>query len=140
MGMHQAEWPASFDRWKRAKKVLGGGVSTGLRASMPPHPLFFSRGLGSRLWDVDGHKYIDYVLGWGPLILGSSHPRIVEAISTQAALGTTYGAGHHWEYEVAEQIANIIPGVERVLWSNTGTEATQVALRLARASTGRDRR
>ncbi|HEV3188348.1 MAG TPA: aspartate aminotransferase family protein [Acidimicrobiales bacterium] len=106
---------------------------------MPPHPLFFTHGLGSRLWDVDGHEYLDYVLGWGPLILGSSHPRIVEALRDQAGRGTTFGAGHHWEYEVAEQIIDIIPGVERVLWSNTGSEAVQVALRLARASTERQR-
>jgi glutamate-1-semialdehyde 2,1-aminomutase len=133
------EWPESFARWEQAKRVLGGGVSTGLRASMPPHPLFFTHGLGSRLWDVDGHEYIDYVLGWGPLILGSSHPRIVKALTDQARLGTTFGAGHHWEYEVAEQIIGIVPGVQRVLWSNTGSEAVQVALRLARASTGRQR-
>jgi glutamate-1-semialdehyde 2,1-aminomutase len=133
------EWPESLARWERAKKVLGGGVSTGLRASMPPHPLFFTHGLGSRLWDVDGHEYIDYVLGWGPLILGSSHPRIVEALREQAGRGTTFGAGHDWEYEVAELIVDIIPGVQRVLWSNTGSEAVQVALRLARASTERQR-
>jgi glutamate-1-semialdehyde 2,1-aminomutase len=106
---------------------------------MPPHPLFFTHGLGSRLWDVDGHEYIDYVLGWGPLILGSSHPRIVEALREQAGRGTTFGAGHDWEYEVAELIVDIIPGVQRVLWSNTGSEAVQVALRLARASTERQR-
>ena len=132
-------WPESLARWERAQRVLGGGVSTGLRASMPPHPLFFTHGLGSQLWDVDGWKYTDYVLGWGPLILGHSHPRIVEALTEQAKFGTTFGAGHHWEYEVAEQIVSIIPGAERVLWSNTGSEAAQVALRLARAWTGRQR-
>jgi len=110
-----------------------------MRSAMKPHPLFFTRGLGSRLWDVDGSEYIDYVLGWGPVIVGHSHPRVVAEVSQQVALGQTFGAGHHWEYEVAETVCRAIPGAERVLWTNTGSEANQVALRLARAATGRQR-
>ncbi|HEX3812842.1 MAG TPA: aspartate aminotransferase family protein [Mycobacteriales bacterium] len=104
---------------------------------MKPHPLYFERGAGSRLWDVDGNEYLDFVLGWGPLILGHSHPALTEAVGTQLPLGQTFGSGHAAEYEVAEQICAAYPGAERVLWSNTGTEAVQVAPRLARAATGR---
>ncbi|MER7334215.1 MULTISPECIES: aspartate aminotransferase family protein [unclassified Micromonospora] len=134
-----AAWPASEQAWERTKASLGGGVSTGLRASMKPHPLFFRSGSGPRLTDVDGHTYLDYVLGWGAVILGHGHPGLTAAVSRQAPLGATYGAGHLLEAAVAEQILDRIPGTERVLWSNTGSEANQVALRLARGVTGRRR-
>lgn len=129
----------SLELWHRTERSLGGGVSTGLRRQMPPHPLFFDRGLGSHLWDVDGNEYIDYVLGWGPVILGHCNPAIVTAVTRQMSLGQTFGSGHRWEYEAAEAVCASMPGVERVLWSNTGTEAVQSALRLARAATGRRR-
>ncbi|MFU8850177.1 aspartate aminotransferase family protein [Micromonospora sp. SL1-18] len=132
-------WPGSHTAWHRAQASLAGGVSTGLRASMPPHPLFFHRGAGSRLWDVDGNDYLDYVLGWGPVIVGHSHPAVVAAVGEQLHRGQTFGSGHVLEYEVAERLCSRIPGAERVLWSNTGSEAVQVALRLARAHTGRRR-
>lgn len=129
----------SLQSWRRAERSLGGGVSTGLRRQMPPHPLFFDRGLGSRLWDVDGNEYLDYVLAWGPLILGHCHPTVVDAMTAQLSRGLTFGSGHRWEYEAAEAVCAAMPGAERVLWSNTGTEAVQSALRLARAATGRRR-
>lgn len=132
-------WPASAAAWERSKRSLGGGVSTGMRASMKPHPLFFAGGSGSRLTDVDGNVYLDYVLGWGPVILGHGHPRLTEAVQRRVPLGATFGAGHVLEYEAAERVLAAIPGTERVLWSNTGSEAAQVALRLARAATGRQR-
>jgi glutamate-1-semialdehyde 2,1-aminomutase len=132
-------WPASAERWARAKQVLPGGVSTYMRSAMKPHPLFFTRGAGSHVWDADGHEYVDYVLGWGPVIAGHSHPHVVETVGRQLAAGQTFGAGHHWEYEVAEALCAAVPGAERVLWTNTGSEANQVALRLARAATGRRR-
>ena len=106
---------------------------------MKPHPLFFALGSGPRLTDIDGYSYLDYVLGWGPVILGHGHPAITDAVTQRASLGATFGAGHHLEYEVAERVVSAVPGAERVLWSNTGSEATQVALRLARAATGRQR-
>ncbi|HLS24598.1 MAG TPA: aminotransferase class III-fold pyridoxal phosphate-dependent enzyme, partial [Beutenbergiaceae bacterium] len=106
---------------------------------MPPHPLFFERGDGPRLFDVDGHTYLDYVLGWGPVILGHGHPGLTAAVSAQLPHGATYGAGHPLEAQVAETVIDRVPGAERVLWSNTGSEATQIALRLARAFTGRRR-
>ncbi len=133
------EWPGSASRWDRARHSLGGGVSTGLRATMPPHPIYFDHGAGSRLWDVDGHEYVDFVLGWGPVLLGHSNPAVLDAVAAQLHRGQTYGSGHDGEFEVAERVCKIVPGIERVLWSNTGTEAVQVALRLARAATGRSR-
>ena len=110
-----------------------------MRASMKPHPLFFAQGSGPRLTDIDGNTYLDYVLGWGPLILGHAHPALTQAVAARVPLGATFGACHVLEYEAAERVLAAIPGTERVLWSNTGSEATQVALRLARAATGRQR-
>lgn len=132
-----AEWPKSHAAWQRARKSLAGGVSTGLRAQMPPHPLSFNRGVGARLTDIDGNEYTDYVLGWGPLFLGHSHPEVTAAVAAQLERGQTYGSGHSGEYEAAERVLAAVPGAERVLWSNTGTEANQSAFRLARAFTGR---
>lgn len=132
-------WPGSAAAWERAKHSLAGGVSTGMRASMKPHPLFFREGTGSRLTDVDGNTYLDHVLGWGPVILGHGHPGLTSAVAEHIARGATFGAGHALEYEAAERVLAAIPGTERVIWSNTGSEATQVALRLARATTGRRR-
>lgn len=132
-------WPNSAEAWGRAKRSLAGGVSTGMRASMKPQPLFFHHGSGPRLVDLDGNSYIDYVLGWGPVILGHAHPDLNRAVADQITSGATFGAGHRLEYEVAERVLAAVPGSERVIWSNTGSEATQVALRLARAATGRRR-
>lgn len=132
-------WPTSLSSWERAKRTLGGGVSTGLRAAMKPHPLSFTGGSGARLTDVDGNSYLDYVLGWGPVILGHGHPAVTSAVVAQAPHGATYGNGHRLEYEVAERIVDAIPGMDRVLYANTGSEAFQVALRLARAATGRQK-
>lgn len=135
-----SSWPTSAALWDRAQKSVGaGGVSTGLRSQMKPHPLYFERGEGAHLIDVDGRRYCDYVLGWGPVILGHAHPRLTREVIAQVGKGATYGANHRLEYEVAEQIKDAIAGVDRVLWSNTGSEADQIALRLARAATGKDR-
>lgn len=131
------EWPRSSEALIRSKKSLAGGVSTGARRSMQPLPVFFDHGSGSQLWDIDGNQYTDYVLGWGPIIAGHSHPKILAAVGAQLQKGQDYGANHVLEYEVAEKLLSLIPGAERVLWSNTGTEANQVALRFARAATGR---
>lgn len=106
---------------------------------MRPHPLFFASGQGSRITDIDGNTYLDHVLGWGPVIIGHGHPRLNAAVAERVPLGATFGAGHSLEYLAAEAVLAAIPGADRVLWSNTGSEATQVALRLARAATGRDR-
>lgn len=132
-------WPKSHHAWQRTSQTLAGGVSTGLRKQMPPHPLFFERGAGSRILDVDGNWYRDYVLGWGPLFLGHSHPEVLAAVGDQLGRGQTFGSGHRAEYEAAELLVEAVPHAERVLWSNTGTEANQSAFRLARAHTGRQR-
>lgn len=132
------EWPASQAAWERARRSLSGGVATALRATARPHPIYFSGGAGAILTDIDGNDYFDYVLGWGPNILGHGNPRLVAAVQEQIARGATYGSGHHLEYEVAEQLLDAFPGMERVLWSNTGTEADLAALRIVRAATGRD--
>lgn len=133
------DWPQSRARHARARSTLVGGVSSGLRAQMRPFPLSFDTADGARMTDADGNEYLDYMLAWGPLFLGHSHPAVVTAVGEQLARGQAFGAGHRLEYEVAELLLGITPGAERVLWTNTGTEAVQVALRLARAATGRQR-
>lgn len=127
----------SFDRWHRASRSLAGGVSSGLRRSARPYPLYYSHGEGSILTDVDGNSYLDYTLGWGPNILGNAPPEVVEAIQAAVRRGLTFGAQHDLEYEVAELLTQIIPCADRVCFANSGTEIVQVALRLARAATGR---
>lgn len=132
-------WPESAAAYERARASLGGGVSTGLRASARPHPIFFDRGEGGLLFDVDGNEYVDYVLGWGPNILGHGNPALVAAVSEQIAKGATYGSGHALEFLAAEALLKAYPELDRVLWSNTGTEADLSALRLARSWTGKQR-
>ncbi|MDX2181700.1 MAG: aspartate aminotransferase family protein [Bryobacteraceae bacterium] len=133
----RARTPGSLERYRRACRTLAGGVSSGLRRSAKPYPLFFDHGEGAEIVDVDGNRYIDYALAWGPLILGHAHPAVTQAVATQAARGLTFGAQHELEYEVAETLVRVIRGAERVAFANSGTEIVQVALRLARAVTGR---
>ncbi len=135
----RAKAAGSLARGLRARGTLAGGVSTGLRRTARPFPLYFQEGHGARLWDVDGNEYVDYMLGWGPLILGHSCPAVSEAVGAQLQLGHTFGAQHDLEYEVAELLTSLIPCAELVAFANSGTEIVQVALRLARAYTGRAR-
>lgn len=132
------EWPNSRAAWERARHSLSGGVSTALRASAKPHPIYFDGGAGAVLTDIDGNDYYDYVLGWGPNILGHGNPALVAAVREQIGRGATYGSSHHLEYEVAEQLLAAFPGMQRLLWSNTGTEADLSALRIVRAATGKE--
>lgn len=127
----------SIERYERAGKSLAGGVSSGLRRSARPYPLYFDRGSGSRIMDVDGNSYFDYTLAWGPLILGHAPKEVVEAMSAQLHRGLTFGAQHDLEFEVAERLVDAIPCADSVCFANSGTEIVQVALRLARAVTGR---
>ena len=120
----------------RARNSLAGGVSSPFRAHFPV-PLYFEDGCGPRLRDVDGNEYIDYTLAWGPNILGYRHPRVVEAVSRQAAGPHTYGAQHRLEPEVAEKFQRAVPCAERVAFTSSGSEAVQLACRLARAVTNR---
>lgn len=126
-------------RYERAQRTLAGGVSSGLRRSARPYPLYFRKGEGAVAEDVDGNRYIDFGLAWGPLILGQAPAEIVEAVQRQAALGLTYGAQHDLEYEVSERLTDIVPCADLVCYANSGTEIVQVALRLARAYTGRSK-
>ena len=121
---------------ERARRSLTGGVSSPFRASFPV-PLYLTEGRGSRLWDVDGNEYIDYVLAWGPMILGYGHPAIVEAMRRQAERPHCLGEQHELEIEVAEKIQRLVPCAERVAFTSSGSEAVQLVFRLARAFTGR---
>ena len=114
-------------------RTLAGGVSSGLRRTARPYPLFFEHGQGSRVQDVDRNRYIDFGLAWGPLILGHSPECVVEAIRGQAPKALTFGAQHDLEFEVAELLTDIIPCADLVAYANSGTEIVQVALRLARS-------
>jgi glutamate-1-semialdehyde 2,1-aminomutase len=122
---------------ERARQSLAGGVSSPFRAKLPV-PLYFEDGCGPRLRDVDGNEYIDYALAWGPLILGHRHPRLVEAVRRQSGKPHIYGAQHELEYLVSEKVQSMVPCAERVIFTSSGSEAVQAALRLARAHTGRN--
>jgi len=130
-------WTKSREYLERAKRSLAGGVSSPFRAKAPV-PLYFRNGCGARLEDVDGNEYIDYVLAWGPMILGYRHPAILEAMRRQAELPADYGAQHELEFLVSEQIQKLMPCAELTAFTSSGSEACQIAFRLARAFTGRD--
>src|SRR5208282_1098664 len=124
----------------RAQKLIPGGVNSPVRAfrSVGGTPPFIARGEGSRIFDVDGNDYIDYVLSWGPLILGHRPRFLLEALEEVLATGTSFGAPTQREVELAELIRECVPSVEMVRLVNSGTEATMSALRVARGFTGRD--
>lgn len=125
----------------RAVQVIPGGVNSPVRAfkSVGGKPVFIKQALGSRMWDVDGNEYIDYVGSWGPMILGHAYQPILDAIHTAMKDGTSFGAATEREVEMAELIRSIMPSVEMVRMVNSGTEATMSAIRLARAYTKRNK-
>lgn len=127
--------------FERAQQLIPGGVNSPVRAfrSVGGVPRFIERGKGATIWDVDGNAYVDYVLSWGPLILGHAHDTVIEAIARTAANGTSYGAPTRLENELAELVIDMIPSIEMIRFVNSGTEACMSALRLARAYTGRDK-
>jgi hypothetical protein len=122
-------------------ELLPGGVDSPVRAfkAVGGQPLFIEKGEGAVMTDVDGNRYIDYVLSWGPLILGHAHPRVVKALQTAVTRGTSYGAPSPLENELAKQVMASCPTFEMIRFVNSGTEATMSALRLARAYTGRSK-
>jgi glutamate-1-semialdehyde 2,1-aminomutase len=126
--------------FERAQEFIPGGVNSPVRAfrSVGGNPLFIAQGQGSRLFDVDGNEYIDYVGSWGPLLLGHRHPEIIAALEDALEIGTSFGAPTAAEIDLAEEICYAVPSVEMVRLVNSGTEATMSAIRLARAFTGRD--
>lgn len=127
--------------FQQAQRYIPGGVDSPVRAfrAVGGQPLFIERGEGPYLYDVDGNRYIDYVLSWGPLILGHAHPQVVAALQDAVARGTSYGAPTSLETELAELVIDMLPSAQMVRFVNSGTEATMSALRLARAYTGRDK-
>lgn len=129
----------SKNMFKESKKYLASGVSSDLRLSIKPVPIFIEEAKGGRMTDVDGNHLIDYVMALGPQILGHSHPVIVEAIQEQVINGQVYGAQHQGEIELAKRIVKYLPCAEQVTFNNSGTEAVQVAIRLARAYTKRQK-
>ena len=125
---------------ERALRRMPGGVNSPVRAfrSVGGDPLFAQRGEGSRIVDVDGNSYVDYVMSYGPLVLGHAHPEVIEAIERTARKGTTFGAPTELEVELAELVCEAVPSVEVVRMTSSGTEATMSAIRLARGYTGRE--
>ncbi|GHU60111.1 glutamate-1-semialdehyde 2,1-aminomutase [Clostridia bacterium] len=131
----------SAELFERAKKVLPGGVNSPVRAfrSVGIGPRFIARADGSKIYDVDGKEYIDYVCSWGPMILGHNHPEIRESVARAAERGLSYGAPCEAEVEIAELIVEMVPNVDKIRMVNSGTEAVMSAVRLARGYTGRDK-
>jgi glutamate-1-semialdehyde 2,1-aminomutase len=128
--------------YARAVGLLPGGVNSPVRAMRSidrDHPIFIERGEGFELVDVDGHRYVDWVCSWGPLILGHAHPRVVEAVRDATRRGTSFGAPTEAEIELAAEVVDRFRSVDMVRMVSSGTEATMSALRLARAVTGRDK-
>jgi glutamate-1-semialdehyde 2,1-aminomutase len=126
---------------ERAVRRMPGGVNSPVRAfrSVGGDPLFMQRGERSCIFDVDGNPYVDYVMSYGPLVLGHAHPEVVEAIERTARKGTAFGAPTELEVELAELVCEAVPSVEVVRMTNSGTEATMSAIRLARGFTGREK-
>ena len=131
----------SISFFQEAQNLFPGGVNSPVRAfrAVGGQPLFIERGEGPYLYDVDGNRYIDYVLSWGPLITGHAHPKVVEAIQQAACKGTSYGAPSPLEVDLAKLVLEFMPHLEMIRFVNSGTEATMSALRLARAYTQRDK-
>lgn len=131
----------SISLFQEAQGLLPGGVDSPVRAfrAVGGQPLFIECGEGPYLYDVDGNRYIDYVLSWGPLITGHAHPEVVKAIQEAAVKGTSYGAPSPLEIELAKRVMEFMPNIEMIRFVNSGTEATMSALRLARAYTKRDK-
>jgi glutamate-1-semialdehyde 2,1-aminomutase len=137
----QKRYEQSITYFQEALQVIPGGVNSPVRAfhSVKMNPIFIAEGKGSRVTDVDGNQYIDYIGSWGPLILGHAHPQVVEAIKEVAEKGTSFGVPTAIETEMAKMVIDRMPSVEIVRMVNSGTEATMSALRLARAYTGRQK-
>lgn len=127
--------------FEQSRKIIPGGVNSPVRAfqSVGIEPVFIREAAGAHITDVDGKKYIDYVMSWGPMILGHAHPAVIEAITLAVRAGSSYGAPTEYELNLATMICNAIPSIEMVRMVSSGTEATMSAVRLARGVTGRDK-
>ncbi|GGC93035.1 glutamate-1-semialdehyde 2,1-aminomutase [Thalassobacillus devorans] len=131
----------SIEAYKEAEQLMPGGVNSPVRAfkSVDMAPVFMERGKGSKIYDIDGNEYIDYVLSWGPLILGHADDRVVEQLKSITELGTSFGAPTQIENKLAQLVIDRVPSIEMVRMVNSGTEATMSALRVARGYTGRNK-
>jgi len=130
----------SISAFARAREIIAGGVNSPVRAfrAVGGSPVFMQRGSGPFLYDLDGHEYVDYVLSWGALLQGHAYPPVVKAIVQAAGRGTSFGTPTEAESELGELIASMMPSIERIRFTSSGTEATMSAVRLARGYTGRD--
>ncbi|HJQ60110.1 MAG TPA: aminotransferase class III-fold pyridoxal phosphate-dependent enzyme, partial [Vineibacter sp.] len=133
---YRARTPQSAALFERAHQLFPSGITHDTRY-LDPYPLYVARGQGSRKWCADGHDYVDYFGGHGALLLGHSHPAVVEAVRRQAAIGTHLGASHELEVRWAELVTQLVPCAEKVRFTASGTEASHMVLRLARAFTGK---
>lgn len=131
----------SAKAFEEARTLMPGGVNSPVRsyASVGSTPPFIARAEGSKIYDIDGNEYIDYVGSWGPMVVGHAHPRVVKALQEAAARGTSYGAPTLLESELAKLVMKVYPSIEKIRMVNSGTEATMSALRLARGYTGREK-
>src|ERR1700733_10414036 len=129
----------SMDQFERASQSLAGGVATAFRSAQQPVPVSFTTGRGSRLTDVDGNEYVDYALGFGPMLLGHSPEPVLAAVRRQLDRGLGFGASHELEAELAEAVCRTVPSAELCVFGSTGSEAVHSAIRIARAATGRNR-
>lgn len=127
--------------FERSQQLIPGGVNSPVRAfrSVGGTPIFFKKGLGSKMWDADGKEYIDYINSWGPMIVGHAHPEVVAAVQAAAANSLSFGAPTGLELEMAELLTKLVPSMEQVRLVSSGTEATMSAIRLARGFTGRSK-
>ena len=108
---------ASAALYAAASEVIPGGVGSNDRGLVHPHPIFVSHGLGSHVWDVDGNQYVDYLLAYGPLVLGHAHPALIDAVQRQLGLGSVFGIPHRLEVEVGELLVDLIPSIDMVRFS-----------------------
>jgi glutamate-1-semialdehyde 2,1-aminomutase len=133
--------PRSTQLFDAAKQHIPGGVNSPVRAfrAVGGTPIFFDRASGAYMFDADGKRYIDYVLSWGPMLLGHGHPAVLDAIRAQLEKAMTFGTPTELEIKLADKICSIVPGMEMIRMVNSGTEATMSAIRLARGYTGRDK-
>lgn len=127
--------------FEKSQQLIPGGVNSPVRAfrSVGGTPVFFEKGLGAKLWDVDGKEYIDYINSWGPMIVGHAHPEVIGAVQAAAAKSLSFGAPTGLELEMAELLTRLVPSMEQVRLTSSGTEATMSAIRTARGFTGRDK-
>ncbi|WP_408007103.1 glutamate-1-semialdehyde 2,1-aminomutase [Pseudalkalibacillus sp. A8] len=139
--MNNRTFEKSKEAFSKATPLMPGGVNSPVRAfkSVDMDPIYMKRGKGSKIYDLDDNEYIDYVLSWGPLILGHADDHVVEALKKATELGTSFGAPHEMETKLAELVIERVPSIDVVRMVNSGTEATMSALRLARGYTGRNK-